>query len=87
MYTTYSASNLYQTPLVPPPIGNVPYTSPPGGNIGFSSAPSQPSSRFVPQNFKYNGKVALALLPSLAVVASYGGSEVLAALVVRFQVV
>ena len=39
-------------------------------------------SRFTPQSFKYNGRVAIALLPSLAALAIYGGSQVAAVLVV-----
>ena len=46
----------------------------------YSAGPS--SARFSPKPFIYNGRVALALLPSLAVLASYGGSHVAAALVV-----
>jgi hypothetical protein len=29
--------------------------------------------RFTPNNFQYNGRVALALLPSIFVVAGFGG--------------
>lgn len=43
---------------------------------------STASSRFAPHNFQYNGRVALALLPSLAVLAGYGGNAVAAALAV-----
>ena len=45
----------------------------------------RPSARFTPQAFRYNGRVAAALLPSLFVLASYGGTQVAAALVVRFS--
>ena len=38
---------------------------PPLSNGAGTPAPS--SSRFVPHNFQYNGRVALALLPSLGV--------------------
>ena len=44
---------------------------------------SSAASRFVPHKFKYNGRVALALLPSLATCAAYGGNAVAAALAVR----
>lgn len=49
-------------------------------NGGSHAAPS--SSRFVPHSFQYNGRVAMALLPSLAVLAGYGGNAVAAALAV-----
>lgn len=48
----------------------------------FAQEPSPPAGRFSPKPFKYNGRVAAALLPSLAVLASYGGSQVAAVLVV-----
>lgn len=38
------------------------------------------STRFVANSFQYNGRVALALLPSLAVLALLGGQQVLAIL-------
>ncbi len=41
------------------------------------------SSRFVPSQFQYNGRVAAALLPSVLVLAGYGGGAVAAALAVR----
>ncbi|PSC73750.1 no exine formation 1 [Micractinium conductrix] len=44
-------------------------------------APSGSSSaRFTPHQFRYNGRVALTLLPSLGVLAGYGGTAVAAAL-------
>lgn len=39
--------------------------------------------RFAPNNFQYNGRVALALLPSLCVVAGFGGKLPLGVIVVR----
>lgn len=51
---------------------------PPVSNGAGAAAPS--SHRFVPHNFQYNGRVALALLPSLGVLAGYGGNAVAAAL-------
>jgi hypothetical protein len=48
----------------------------------FAQDPSPPAARFSPRPFGYNGRVAAALLPSLAVLASYGGSQVAAVLVV-----
>jgi hypothetical protein len=41
-----------------------------------------PAARFSPRPFGHNSRVAAALLPSLAVLASYGGSQVAAVLVV-----
>eukprot|EP00955_Chlamydomonas_euryale_P042767 352421-Chlamydomonas_euryale.AAC.48 len=40
------------------------------------------SSRFVPGNFQYNGPVALALGPALAVAAAVGGRPVMATLAI-----
>ena len=54
----------------------------PAVQAASTSAAAAGSSRFAPHSFQYNGRVALALLPSLAVVAGYGGSAVAAALVV-----
>lgn len=43
------------------------------------------SSRFVPSQFQYNGRVAAALLPSVLVLAGSGGGAVAAALAVRTE--
>jgi hypothetical protein len=48
----------------------------------FPQEPPPPAARFSPRPFGHNGRVAAALLPSLAVLASYGGSQVAAVLVV-----
>ncbi|KAI3433444.1 hypothetical protein D9Q98_003258 [Chlorella vulgaris] len=53
-----------------PVVGN-------GASLGRSS-----STRFAPHDFRYNGRVAMALLPSLVVLAAYGGNAVSAALAV-----
>ena len=59
-------------------------TSPLGsGYPALASNGGSAGARFVPHNFQYNGRVALALLPSLAVLAGYGGNAVAAALAVR----
>jgi hypothetical protein len=47
-----------------------------------SGGPATSSSRFTPNAFKHNGRVALALLPNLFVLASYGGSQMAAVLLV-----
>lgn len=51
-----------------------------GGSGGTHSTAS--SSRFAPSQFQYNGRVAAALLPSVLVLAGYGGGAVAAALAV-----
>jgi hypothetical protein len=51
-----------------------------GGGAGTHSTAS--SARFVPSQFLYNGRVAAALLPSVLVLAGYGGGAVAAALAV-----
>ena len=48
----------------------------------FPQEPAPPAARFSPRPFAHNSRVATALLPSLAVLASYGGSQVAAVLVV-----
>ena len=59
-------------------------TSPLGtGYPALASNGGSAGTRFVPHNFQYNVRVALALLPSLAVLAGYGGNAVAAALAVR----
>ena len=63
-----------------------PGNSPLGSGSGYPALASNGGSagaRFVPSNFQYNGRVAVALLPSLAVMAGYGGNAVAAALAVR----
>lgn len=56
-----------------PVVGN-------GASLGRSS-----STRFAPHDFRYNGRVAMALLPSLVVLAAYGGNAVSAALAVSLE--
>lgn len=46
-----------------------------------------PTTRFTPADFKYNGRVALALLPCLLTVAVVGGASVLSCLTVGAMVV
>jgi hypothetical protein len=48
-------------------------------------ASSSRSQRFSPQPFLYNGRVASVLLPTLAIIAGYGGSIVAGILMVGFM--
>ncbi|EFJ42255.1 hypothetical protein VOLCADRAFT_97706 [Volvox carteri f. nagariensis] len=54
---------------------------------GASAAPAAPITRFTPADFKYNGRVALALLPCLLTVAIIGGVSVLSCLTIGAMVV
>lgn len=51
-----------------------------GSSVGALGRLSR--SRFTPHDFRYNGRVAMALLPSLVVLAGYGGNAVSASLAV-----
>lgn len=51
-------------------------------NGGGGTHSTASSSRFAPSQFQYNGRVAAALLPSVLVLAGYGGGAVAAALAV-----
>ncbi|EFN59471.1 expressed protein [Chlorella variabilis] len=54
----------------------------PGAGNGSTGSLGRSSTRFVPHDFRYNGRVAMALLPSLVVLAGFGGNAVSAALAV-----
>ncbi|GLC46128.1 hypothetical protein PLESTB_001193000 [Pleodorina starrii] len=54
---------------------------------GAAPGAPAPTTRFTPADFKYNGRVALALLPCLATVATIGGASVLSCLTVGAMVV
>ncbi|GFR52565.1 hypothetical protein Agub_g15155, partial [Astrephomene gubernaculifera] len=57
------------------------YPMPGGGSAGSAT------SRFTPADFKYNGRVALALLPCLLTMATIGGASVLSCLTIGAMVV
>lgn len=66
----------YPSPIPYPSPGS--YPSP--VERSYTNGPT--TARFSPKPFSYNGRVAAALLPCLAVLASYGGSQVAMVLVV-----
>ena len=74
----------------PPPSTSYGYAPSPPGGFGAGYPPplprppagSAPPPRFVATSFAYNGRVAAALLPCLAVLAGHGGAHVAAVLLV-----
>ncbi|KXZ48748.1 hypothetical protein GPECTOR_25g332 [Gonium pectorale] len=90
------SAGYYPPPGAPVPTGYSGISvSPSGGSLhpsgsfqGLSAAPSRgATSRFAPGPFRYNGRVAAALLPCLLTVAVIGGTPVLACLTLGAMVV
>ncbi|KAG2447194.1 hypothetical protein HYH02_007936 [Chlamydomonas schloesseri] len=69
------------------PAGNVAPVPAPAFSFHPGTGASSSTTRFTPADFKYNGRVAAALLPCLLTVAAVGGASVLACLTVGAMVV